>query len=1349
MPLKKELIILPFLMLAQVSTLVAQHNSSVPGIRMSKVLSGTAIASRPGLLYPDYPLLDLPNAYRNRQLPASVDNSVYPYLRPVFTQMGASCGQAASVGYNFCYEINRVRGYAANIPENQYPTHFTWNFLNYEDEWGVGVGVSYFRSFEILKNLGCPNEATYGSITFNDPYYWMSGYEKYRQAMQNRIKAVNSINLATHEGLLTLKNWLNDHLDGSITGGVANFYTGIGVYTHLPATSPEAGKCVITGWNPSATHALTIVGYNDSIRYDLNHDGLFTNHVDINTDGIIDIKDWEIGGIKFVNSYGVEWADSGFCYALYSSLAFEYGQGGIWNNSAHVITVEPDYQPLLTLKADISHTMRGRIRITAGVNADTNAAYASTVMEFPVFDFQGGDYYMCGGYNDADKEMELGLDITPLIGACRNGTPSRFFLIIEEDDPDNLAAGIINQFSIISNLNDTLEFFSTEIPCNIINNSTTMVSVVIPGTLTPIEIMPGQLSASVVGSPVNQQLSATTGEPPFEWYLLRKYSSLVAKEPFVPAQGEMLNYQNAANGLVTCHLPFSFPYYGKEYDSVFVHSFGYLLLDPVTGPYPYLQDASLYMMQTKAVAPFINLKHHIAGTGTGVWFESAPDKAVITWALECEGSTTGSTDNFSVILYPDGQIGFSFGSLAEEQVSSITAISNGDGVNFHFCDSYFARPSSRITLVPNSLPDGLTIDSQGLITSDPLTDDFSADISVTATDNRHIRTEKTYRLTTGPLIKTTFSSGTDGLMEPGETVRVSLFISNITGENCNNITLKLHSLSQGVLMEDSVAVMHGLNAGQEAEIPEAFRFIVSDSLNHEQELIFSLDVEWDGYSMQQNLIFPLVIKQFLLSGPLISDGNDNRLDAGESGTLLVRLTHGGVQPAETFKGILHTSDRYISISGSPLKVFSKSINNRYDQASWSVTANTVTPPGRIVNFSLTAFSDSGDTLREEMKAVIGKPTVLVIDLDGNKNSARHITSAMEQAQIMPDNKVAIENSIFGYDQLFLCLGTKPLNYELTEDDAGALEEFLKQGNNLYMEGGATFGNDDQYPIHERFRVDAEKKAWYHPADTLAGDTLTFTSGIEFDYRGDHTMAYGLIPLEPAFSVFSDVNSGYHFVVANDSVDYRTIASTVEFGGIFPYDGSSREEILLQYLDFLNYKTQPLAANFISAKDIGCSGSLIGFTPHCAGTPVTYHWIFEGGTPAESADEVAFAQWSSPGTYDVSLTVSDGRTSNTIVKENCIEILNCNGTPDSSGLSGMMLYPNPVSDLLVISIYSYTPDHADMVISDLSGRTITNKNIVLPEGLSNHEFDLTSLRPGLYILSLLNIHTRISEKIVVR
>ncbi|MCX6235452.1 MAG: hypothetical protein NT175_12180 [Bacteroidetes bacterium] len=485
------------------------------------------------------PKLLLSEEYRYIDLPYKLDNSTLPFLRPVFEQDAASCGQAASIGYNFTYEIDRARILPADLPQNQYPTHFVWNFMN-------------------------------------------------------------------TEGLLILKNWLHDHLDGSPFGGTANFYAGIIIPYLLPQGTPEAGKNVIIVWYPEATHAVTIVGYNDSIRFDYNIDGRFTNDEDINNDGVIDMKDWEIGGLKFVNSYGVSWGDSGFCYMMYKTLADMYGAGGIWNNSVNVIKVIPDYEPLLTMKVTLRHTCRNKIKVTAGISPDTSAAFPVSEMEFPIFDYQGGEFYMQGGHLEEDKTIEFGLDITPLLSYMNNGEAAKIFLQITEDDPGNKGTGEIVEWSVIDYINGIHETMCQFVNVPINDNDFTRLSVIKTVTFNKIRITDDSLPPIIPGEAYTHQFSATGGTPPYSWKLKADYSFNRIIEPFPLVDQEQLTPTNNQNGFVTKKLGFSFPYYNETFDSVTLHTGGFLMFDQQTYPTPYIQDLNLLCRSTRSVSPLMN-----------------------------------------------------------------------------------------------------------------------------------------------------------------------------------------------------------------------------------------------------------------------------------------------------------------------------------------------------------------------------------------------------------------------------------------------------------------------------------------------------------------------------------------------------------------------------------------------------------------------------------------------------------------------------------------------------------------------------------------------------------------------
>jgi hypothetical protein len=222
------------------------------------------------------PLLQIPEIYRNRALPAVVDNSQNDYWPGIQDQyLFYTCQQYCGVAYVFGYEINYLRNQPGCYIENYYPAHYTWNFMNEGERY---AGVNFLQSFEVLRQQGQMSSMDYGNDTSTSVLGWISGYDKYYHGMFNHLKQVSAIEVNSTAGINTLRNYLYDHLNGSSAGGIACFTTSSGTFVNmsvLPSGTPEGGKNVIQLWLADPVHGLTVVGYNDSIRYDINHDGQY------------------------------------------------------------------------------------------------------------------------------------------------------------------------------------------------------------------------------------------------------------------------------------------------------------------------------------------------------------------------------------------------------------------------------------------------------------------------------------------------------------------------------------------------------------------------------------------------------------------------------------------------------------------------------------------------------------------------------------------------------------------------------------------------------------------------------------------------------------------------------------------------------------------------------------------------------------------------------------------------------------------------------------------------------------------------------------------------------------------
>jgi hypothetical protein len=684
---------------------------------------------------------------KSSALPYKLDNSRLPYYREIYQQVSSECGQVSGIAYNFTYEINRLRNLPASAPENQYPPHFPFNFMNGGHGWH---GVSYFHSFEILRSLGCPDVATYGGMAAGGDSRWMTGHHAYLKAMKNRIRAVYQIRVGSPEGLDKLKHWLHNHLDGSVTGGVASFYANApwNPSTLAPGT-PEEGKHVITAWGGLPSHAMTIVGYNDSIRFDYNGDGMFTNDADINGDSVVDMRDWEIGGLLFADGwgYGINFADSGRCFVMYKTLAEKSYEGGIWNHAVHVLDVK-EGEPALTARIRVSHTRRGKIKVSTGISSGLNDSLPEHSISFPVFNYQGGSQYMQGGIStDTNKTIEFGLDISPLLGYALAGEANHFFLIIDEYDPDNLGEGSILYFSVTDHTGAPHEVSCQGLPLAVNNNGRTMACVTFDKAIQGLEIITSGLPTAVVGEPYGYQMETAGATPPVRWTLLNSFSEEPVI-PDIPSGGTYMEPDNWEHGNIMVPLPFNFNFMGDPEDTIYIHAAGFIMFDDTQDPWPYMYDHQLFLSHNRCIAPFLSRQLvYVADSGHGIWVDHHNAELTVRWKARINSLQYDPGADFSLALNENGKITFMYARAFEPQrLEWACGISFGDKLN-HYFPSIMGMPlveeNTGIRISVATPPEEISLSSDGYLSATAEHYYHQEKLTFLAEDDKLAKTQRT------------------------------------------------------------------------------------------------------------------------------------------------------------------------------------------------------------------------------------------------------------------------------------------------------------------------------------------------------------------------------------------------------------------------------------------------------------------------------------------------------------------------------------------------------------------------------------------------------------------------------
>lgn len=423
-------------------------------------------------------------------LPDHINNAEQKYFPPVFNQDGGSCGSAQSIGYDFTYEMDCYRDLDASLPENQYPTHFTW-LLTYHNS----------GKDEMARANGVPNVPTYGGRTYSrlfgnqthddDDFGWMQGYDKWYSAMFNRAIGTFAMTAPTNtpEGRQELKEYFYNHCgDESLpAGGIVGIgCAAYGTWAKIPSTAANKaagvnGMSYIKAWGDTYNHAITVCGYDDRIEFDLDGDGK-----------IGEVDEDEVGAWIICNSWGDGWENNGFIYCPYKYSYSVLTDQMAWTPTSHII--RRDYRPLRTLRIRMDYSHRSELKLGAGVSENLNATSPESTIEFEHFKFAGNhsnltkapEVPMLGRWADGlhYEPMEFGYDLTDLTATVDRTKPLKYFFIIESKSNAG-GSGTVYDCTLV---NYEFDMDGVEIPFDMDGNVSilnkgkkTIITVVVPG----------------------------------------------------------------------------------------------------------------------------------------------------------------------------------------------------------------------------------------------------------------------------------------------------------------------------------------------------------------------------------------------------------------------------------------------------------------------------------------------------------------------------------------------------------------------------------------------------------------------------------------------------------------------------------------------------------------------------------------------------------------------------------------------------------------------------------------------------------------------------------------------------
>lgn len=373
-------------------------------------------------------------------------------------------------------------------------------------------------------------------------------------------------------------------------------------------------------------------------------------------------------------------------------------------------------------------------------------------------------------------------------------------------------------------------------------------------------------------------------------------------------------------------------------------------------------------------------------------------------------------------------------------------------------------------------------------------------------------------------------------------------------------------------------------------------------------------------------------------------------------------------------------------------------------ADFSANENSISPGGSV-DFTDLSF---GDVISWEWEFEGGEPatsneqnpTVVYNEIGAYDVSLKIFTSTDSQT-------ILKEDYIEVFDQYFMQNGT-----------------FTISSGQFFDSGGPVYNYDDNEDLTMTFLPDS-------PDGKVAMEFMLFL--VEYDQNCDYDW----------LKIFdgSDVQSTLIGTYCGGDSPGTIVASNAEGALTFQFhsDYSVNESGWFAQISVEGNLLPPMAEFCSNDSSIALYNS-IEFTDLSENSPEQWDWYFEGGTPETSTDQNPEIMYENEGVFDVTLTVTNEAGSNTITKENFIEVENIVGLNETKK-ELLTVYPNPVNNKLFVQSESKI-EH--VYIFDLLGKK------VLSVSYSNgsNSINLSSLNEGVYFLNIQTVSNNFSKKIQV-
>jgi hypothetical protein len=461
---------------------------------------------------------------------------------------------------------------------------------------------------------------------------------------------------------------------------------------------------------------MTLAGYYKNTSVDFNNDGIISDTIDINGDGIIDMHDNETIFWIVINSWGNYWRKSHFLYK-YDMLT------KIWNKQVFLPIPDTAYEPELTFKIKLKHPNRENIKISAGISADLESEYPEQTIDFPIWNYQGGDHGMTGVDTLSNSEtLEFGVNITE-VKKLKNGSgPYNIFLKINNS---GIHVGELQYFSIIDySKNNPVEYIVVDTPIIILPTVENFFKKTLKiESVKSDSIIEIASPTSIIGKPMEKltiSLNPVGGQEPYQFHIIQKDEYSVAlsnidyntSSAYISLNASLVHTSNPK--IITPGWRINFN--GKIYDSIAIEQSGTIAFDTIVkfnASYPYqsLRKNSKYLQMNA-----YNTSEYSRET-TFIRYR-VRDTAIAIIKQKCTFDEWDGFDcirEYLTVIYPSGKVSY----IYPEETPQDKIFPNIKTHTNTYCIPYEQATTSTynaVTFTPNIVDSLFTINENGELT---------------------------------------------------------------------------------------------------------------------------------------------------------------------------------------------------------------------------------------------------------------------------------------------------------------------------------------------------------------------------------------------------------------------------------------------------------------------------------------------------------------------------------------------------------------------------------------------------------------------------------------------------------